>query len=117
MKFFLSLAMTLFFVAVSSSCIQAQATTASADEKVTMAESTLTVKVKGVGCATDIKMIQDNVKKLDGVSNCTVLKKGATTSFEVIYLAGKVDTEKIHAAIEDTPGCEDPKDRPYKVKI
>ena len=119
MKYLLSLAMTLFVVALCSSNLQAQAEEVSItiEDASTVVESTMTVKVKGVGCSTDIKMIQDNVKKLDGVLDCTVVKKGATTSFQVIYNKDKVNVESIHAKVEDTPGCSDPKDRPYKVKV
>ncbi|WP_235298467.1 heavy-metal-associated domain-containing protein [Portibacter marinus] len=74
------------------------------------------VKVKGVGCSADIKSISENVENLEGVSNCKVLKKGATTKFEVYLLPSKVSKERIYATIEDTPGCKNPNDRPYKVK-
>ena len=74
------------------------------------------VKVKGVGCSADIKSISENVEKLDGVSRCKVLKKGATTRFEVYLLPSKVEKTEIFATIEDTPGCKNPNDRPYKVK-
>ena len=77
----------------------------------------IAVKVKGVGCATDIKMISENVEKLDGVFSCKTTKKGATTTFEVKMSPTKVTEKQIYAAIEDTEGCKDPKDRPYKVKL
>lgn len=116
MKFILSFAFTLLLCAVLLPNAQAQAAD-TAPTETTTAETKLTVKVKGVGCATDIKMIQENVEKLDGVSKCTVVKKGATTSFDVLYIADKVSEKEIHAAVEDTAGCENPNDRPYKVKI
>lgn len=83
----------------------------------TDAGTKLTVKVKGVGCNTDIKTIKANVEKLAGVTQCNVIKKGAITSFEVEYNAGEINRHKIYATIEDTPGCKNPADRPYKVKI
>lgn len=116
MKVLLSFAFTLFLCAITMPNLQAQ-TAETASVESTTAEATLTVKVKGVGCATDIKMIQTNVEKLDGVSKCTVVKKGATTSFDVVYVAEKVSEKEIHAAVEGTAGCENPNDRPYKVKI
>ena len=78
---------------------------------------TIEVKVKGVGCAEDIKSITANVEKLNGVSSCKTLKKGATTKFEVYMLESLFDEKAIYKAIEDTPGCKNPKDRPYKVKL
>ena len=117
MKYLLTLTMALCFMAFSSNNAIGQTQTANSETIEANAETTLTVKVKGVGCATDIKMIRDNVEKLDGVSKCEVVKKGATTSFNVTYVPELVKEESIHAAVEDTPGCENPNDRPYKVKI
>ena len=81
-------------------------------------DSTLTVKmkVKGVTCAMDLKTISNNVEKLKGVSSCVAGKQGATTSFEVKYNPALISEKEIIAAIENTSGCEDPNDRPYKVK-
>ena len=77
---------------------------------------TIEMKVKGVGCADDIKSIIANVEKLEGVSRCMTIKKGATTRFEVKLLPSMTNVDAITAAIEDTPGCKNPNDRPYKVK-
>lgn len=77
---------------------------------------TIEVKVKGVGCADDIKSISKSVQELEGVSSCKTLKKGAVTKFEVNMFSSIVTEEAIFAAIEDTPGCKNPNDRPYKVK-
>ena len=117
MKYLLTLTMAVCFMAFSSNNAIGQTQAANNEPVETDAAKTLTVNVKGVACATDIKMIQENVEKLNGVSKCEVVKKGATTSFNVTYVANLVSEESIHAAVEDTPGCENPKDRPYKVKI
>ena len=74
------------------------------------------VKVKGVGCSKDIKSIAASVKELDGVQSCEVGKKGATTTYNVAYDPSMVTKRQIEDAIEDTPGCKNPNDRPYKVK-
>lgn len=81
-------------------------------------DSTLSVKmkVKGVTCAMDLKTISNNVEKLNGVSSCVPGKQGATTGFEIKYNPALVSEKEIIAAIENTSGCEDPNDRPYKVK-
>ena len=77
---------------------------------------TIEVKVKGVGCADDIKSIAASVENLAGVSRCKTIKKGATTKFEVYMLPSMISKAAIHEAIEGTPGCKNPNDRPYKVK-
>lgn len=79
-------------------------------------DTTITIKVKGITCSTDYKMIQANVEKLDGVSKFEVGKQGATSTFIISYNPEVVSDEKIYAAIEGTGSCENPDERPYKVK-
>ncbi|MDW7693978.1 heavy metal-associated domain-containing protein [Flammeovirgaceae bacterium SG7u.111] len=76
-----------------------------------------TITVKGVTCAHDVETLSDTIKKLKGVTSCEVAKTGATSKFKVEFDPALVSEKTIHAAIEDTPGCENPKDRPYKVKL
>ena len=80
------------------------------------ADKTITIKVKGITCSTDYKMIQTNVEKLKGVSKFEVGKEGATSTFIINYNPGLVSEEKIYAAIEGTGSCENPDERPYRVK-
>lgn len=78
--------------------------------------TTAIIKVKGITCSMDLKMISANVEKVKGVSSCKVLKQGAKTSFEVKYNSVLVTEKEIFTAIEDTGGCDNPDERPYKVK-
>ena len=78
--------------------------------------TTLTAKVKGITCSTDLTMIKNNVEKLEGVSECEIGKEGATAHFNITYDPQTTDKDKIYAAIEGTGGCENPDERPYKVK-
>ena len=80
------------------------------------ADTTITIKVKGITCSTDYKMIQANVEKLGGVSKFEVGKQGATSTFIINYNPDVVSEEKIYAAIKGTGSCENPDERPYKVK-
>lgn len=77
---------------------------------------TITVKVKGVTCSGDLKTIAGNVEKLSGVNHCKTGKMGATSTFEVKFNPSRVSEKEIYAAIENTGGCENPNDKPYKVK-
>lgn len=74
------------------------------------------VKVKGITCAMDLKTISGNVEEIDGVSSFETKKQGATSTFELTYNPAIVSEKKIFAVIENTPGCDDPNARPYKVK-
>ena len=113
MKIFRIAFLIILGMATTSNTAFSQSNTATTQVE---ADKTISVKVKGVGCSKDIKSISANVEKLDGVSSCKTLKKGATTTFEVILSPSMVTEEAIHAAIEGTGGCENPNDRPYKVK-
>lgn len=77
---------------------------------------TATVKVKGITCSMDLKMISANVEKLNGVSSCKSGKQGTTTTFEVKYNPALVTEKEVFAAIESTGSCENPNERPYKIK-
>jgi len=108
----------LFFVAAllwAAATVQLSAQSLSAASPSQESKSIL-VKVKGVTCAMDLKTIAANVEKIPGVSSCIPGKQGATTVFEVLFNPVRASEKDISAAIEGTPGCEDPADRPYKVK-
>ncbi len=99
----------------------AQSTTVTAvtPETETEADNTksITIKVKGITCGMDLKSISTNVEKLEGVSSCTAEKAAATSAFEVKFDPALVTEKQIYSAIEDTGGCKNPADRPYKVKL
>lgn len=98
----------LFCTAISSKS-QAQ------DAK-SVADTTITIKVKGITCAHDVTTLATNVKVLKGITACKPGKAGPTSSFTITYNPAVVDTRKIYQAIENTEGCSNPNDRPYKVK-
>lgn len=81
------------------------------------APKTIKIKVKGIGCSRDLQAISTSVAKVNGVSICETLKKGATTTFSVTFNPSVADEKAIHAAVEDTPGCSNQSARPYKVKM
>lgn len=97
----------------------AQIASAQTTESLTQQTATIktsAIKVKGVTCKNDLVTIAGNVEKLKGVSACKADKAGPTTTFQIKFNPSLVSEKEIFAAIEATPGCEDPKDRPYKVK-
>lgn len=77
----------------------------------------LTFKVKGVTCASDFKSIESNVQKIKGINHFEVVKQGAISTLLIIFDPDFTNEEEITAGVENTPGCEDPSDRPYKVKM
>jgi copper chaperone CopZ len=103
----------VFFVFAQSA--KAQTNTITSTEKNTN-DTTITIKVKGVTCSNDLKTLSNNVKELKGVKECKPGKAGAVSVFNITYNPLEVSTKEIYKAIENTGGCSNPKDRPYKVK-
>jgi len=113
MKYIKSLIFASVVLAANTSISFAQSTSTNqqADSVITA-----TVKVKGITCSADLKTIAANVEKLKGVKSCKPGKTGPTTTFEIKYNTGLVSEKEVFAAIEGTGGCQDPDERPYKVK-
>lgn len=80
-------------------------------------DTTVTVKVTGITCSEDLKMISGSVEKLSGVSSFKQVGKMSTTStFEVKYDPAKVSYQEMVKAVEGTASCDYPDQKPYKVK-
>ena len=112
MKFSIVFSLVLFLLTITS--IEGQAQTIYSPIVDTV--KVTTYKVKGITCASDVKTIASNIEKLSGVFNCKADKPGATTSFELKFNPARVTEKEIIATIENTGGCQNPNDRPYKVK-
>jgi copper chaperone CopZ len=111
MKHIKLLMLAITFIMANAQNISAQNIIQNSDTS-----QTIVIKVKGLTCAGDLKTIASNVEKVTGVNSCKTGKMGATSSFEVKYNPKKANIKDIHSAIENTGGCENPNDRPYKVK-
>lgn len=113
MNFLKSFVFTFFILTATVSTVFSQ----DADIAQQSVETTTSsIAVKGITCSTDLTMISNNVKKLNGVNNCEVLKEGPTSKFKVTFNPDLVTEKAIHTAIEETGSCENPDERPYKVK-
>ncbi|MFK7981457.1 MAG: hypothetical protein AB8G86_15845 [Saprospiraceae bacterium] len=121
MKIIKSLLVLIAMICVTATTTYAQtnetASTTEVAAKTAVAPKTIKVKVKGVGCARDLQAISMSVAKVNGVSICETLKKGATTTFSVTFNPSVADEKEIYSAVEDTPGCSNQTARPYKVKL
>ena len=108
-KYFFALAFTAMQVCSNPASLLAQT--------VFSKDTTVDIKVTGIICGMDVPLINDRVKKETGVKDCkAVSKPGATTQFKITYNPTEISYQKVMEAVEDAPSCEDPKDRPYKVK-
>ncbi len=113
MKFIKSFVLASIVLTASANSAFSQTTTT---DHTTDSLKTATVKVKGITCSMDLRMISANLEKVKGVSSCKAGKQGTTTTFEVKYNPASVTEKEIFAAIENTGSCENPDERPYKIK-
>ena len=111
MKFIKSFVLAFIVLTATTSIAFAQSTTQKTDST-----KTVTIKVKGVTCNNDLKTLSTNVNELKGVSECKSGKAGPVSEFQVTFNPALISVKEIYKAIENTGGCSDPKDRPYKVK-
>jgi copper chaperone CopZ len=79
-------------------------------------DTTITLKVKGLTCSNDLKTIATNVKEIKGVTACKPGKLGPTSTYKVTFNPAVVNRNDLVAVIENTPGCGDGDEKPYKVK-
>lgn len=112
MKFLNCLVFAVMLSLASSNQVFAQTNTALLTDSVKVVK----LKVKGITCSSDLKTISANVEKLKGVSSCKAGKMGTTSAFEICYNPILVSEKEINTAIESTAGCDNPDNRPYKVK-
>lgn len=113
MKFIKSFVLAFTVLTATTNIAFSQTTTTN---QTTDSLKTATIKVKGITCSMDLKMISANVEKLNGVSSCKSGKQGTTTTFEVKYNPSLVTEKEIFTAVESTGSCENPNEKPYKVK-
>jgi copper chaperone CopZ len=79
-------------------------------------DTTITIKVKGLTCNNDLKRIATNVTEIKGVTACKPGKLGPTSTYKVTYNTALVNKTNLVTVIENTPGCGDGDEKPYKVK-
>lgn len=111
MKLIKSLVVALIVFTATTNIAFAQSTTQKTDSP-----KTVTIKVQGINCSMDLKMIAANVEKLKGVTSCKSIKMGTTSSFAVIFNPELTTEKEINNAIENTGSCENPNEKPYKIK-
>lgn len=80
-------------------------------------DTTITIKVKGITCPNDCSDISLHVKTKQGVRECKAIgEPSAVSKFEITFNTELISYTDVINTVEDTPGCENPNDRPYKVK-
>jgi copper chaperone CopZ len=116
-RFFCTLTLIFVLTCISAVSAFAQTSTEQSQPAQNSAVQKIKLKVSGITCSGDCKDIEKAVGKINGVSTVKMLSKPSATSvFEVSFNPAVVTEKEIRKAVEATPGCENPNDRPYKVK-
>lgn len=119
-NFFTQLAVACFSIIALSSVASAQQESVSASTTATAAiekDTTITVKVLGVTCGGDLPVICKYVQQEKGILEIkSVGKPAAVSTFEVRYNPALISFEQVVAKLEDSPSCDAPKTKPFKVK-
>jgi len=88
-----------------------------AAQETAVKDTTITVQVAGVTCGGDLPVICKYVEKEAGILEIkSVGKVAAVSKFEVRYDPAKISFEQVVAKIEDSPSCDAPKKKPFRVK-
>jgi copper chaperone CopZ len=75
------------------------------------------IQVKGITCNNDVNIISKKVLALPGVASCSPKGKvGANSTLVVQFNPDEIAIDSIYATIEDSPSCDHPDQKPYKVK-
>jgi len=112
MKYIRILILALIVITTSTNSVYSQSKTIHTKDST----ETIIIKVKGVDCSEDLKIMSSNIKKQKGISSCKVIKEGVTSSFEVKYNPALITKKEIYAVIENTSGCDNSNEKPYTVK-
>ena len=116
LKYFsaLLIALSIFFVSsVSAQTTKENSQAVASTQKL----QTIKLKVSGITCTGDCKDILKAINKMNGITSCKQIGKSSATSvFEVTFNPALVTEKEIRSKVEDTPGCDNPDEKPYKVK-
>ncbi|MCD6013914.1 MAG: hypothetical protein K0Q79_3776 [Flavipsychrobacter sp.] len=77
----------------------------------------ITIKVTNLHCGNDMPTIKKRLLNQDGIDEVKFTDISRETStFTITYHTSVTTQEQIEKAIETTPGCDDDKETPYRVK-
>ncbi len=75
------------------------------------------IKVGNIHCDNDMPTIKKYLLNKDGIYDVTYTDRVHSASmFTITFQSDVVNQMQIEEAIEATPGCDDPDDRPYRVR-
>jgi len=77
----------------------------------------ITIKVTNLHCGNDMPTIKKNLLNQDGIDEVVFTDLSRESSmFTITYHTSVTSREVIEKVVEATPGCDDDKETPYRVK-
>lgn len=78
---------------------------------------TATIKIKGISCTMDLPIIKKKLVNEEGIDDVAYSEvKSEAVFFTVKYHTAIISEKQIRTTIENAPSCDDPSEKPYKVK-
>lgn len=75
------------------------------------------IKVSNLHCNNDMPTIKKQLLNQDGIEDVSFTGiSGDVSVFTINYHTSAISRDQIEKAIESTPGCDDKRETPYKVK-
>lgn len=75
------------------------------------------VKVSNLHCNNDMPTIKKQLLNKDGIDEVIFTDiSGVSSTFTITYHTSAINPDQIEKTIEDTPGCDDKSEKPYRVK-
>ena len=77
----------------------------------------ITIKVINLHCGNDMPTIKKNLLNQEGIDEVVFTDLSRESSmFTITYHNSVTNREQIEKVVETTPGCDDDKETPYRVK-
>ncbi len=88
-----------------------------AEAQTTDSVKKITIKVTNLHCNNDMPTIKKRLLNQDGIDEVSFTDISRETStFTITYHSSATSQEQIEKTVETTPGCDDDKETPYRVK-
>ena len=76
-----------------------------------------TIKIKGISCPMDLPIIKKKLVNQEGIDDVNYSEvKSEAVIFTVKYHTSVITEKQIRTTIENAPSCDNPNEKPYKVK-
>lgn len=77
----------------------------------------VTIEVGNLHCDGDMPTIKKQLLNADGIDEVTFTdRKKQASAFTITYHTAATDPQRLKAVVENTAGCDEPDEKPYRVQ-